>query len=216
MKNFISKYLRKFKYLIRNYDKTFYIFNCLNQNSIFIDIGGNLGRISQYVIDVYSPKIVEIYEPHNALYLNLKYKFKNYTNVNIYDKAISDKDSKNYLYLKTRENNNLNLLEGSSLEKKKKNINKNLFQETRTINIKKILDKYDFIDCIKIDIEGHEYKILDTLIDNKNKIGKLICEFHGSDVDIKKNKNLEFRQSYQKYRDAIKELEKENWLVSWD
>ena len=54
----------------------------------------------------------------------------------------------------------------------------------KLIDINEILDKYEFIDCIKIDIEGHEYAIIESLIQNKHKIGRLVCEFHGTDEDI--------------------------------
>lgn len=216
MYSFFFKIFRKIKYKIRYHYRPYTIFNFLNYKSIFIDIGGNMGTVSQYVLDVCNPKLIEIYEPHNLLYLNIKKKFKNYRNINIYNNAVSNSNSQGFLYLRNKDDKDLSLLAGSSLEKNKKNINKLHSQKIELIHIQEIISKFKYIDCIKIDIEGHEYKILDYLIKNKNKIGKLVCEFHGSDIDIKKNKNIEFRQSYQKYRDVIKELEKENWLVCWD
>ena len=210
------KFIRKIKYFLKNYKRRFYIFDNLNERSIFIDIGGNLGRISQYVNDVFNPKIIEIYEPHNSLYVNLKTVFKGNKNVFIFNKAVSNTDHEGYLYLKTDNSNDLRLLEGSSLEINKKNINKNIFQKTNLINIQNIIDKYEYIDCIKIDIEGHEYKIFDSLVKSKDKIGKLICEFHGTDIDVKKNKNLEFRDSYIKNKDTINKLMRNGWLIPWD
>ena len=56
------------------------------------------------------------------------------------------------------------------------------------ISIREILNKFDFINLIKIDIEGYEYNILPEIIKNKNKIGKVICELHGS--SSRKNKFL--------------------------
>jgi hypothetical protein len=67
------------------------------------------------------------------------------------------------------------------LEKNKNNVDTKKFQIIKTVNIKEILDKHEFIDIIKIDIEGHEYKILNTLLLNVNKIGKIYCELNGSD-----------------------------------
>ena len=82
------KYIRKIKYFLKNYKKSFYVFNDLNDKSIFIDIGGNLGRISQYVYDVFNPRIIEIYEPHYSLYFNLKTKFKGIENILIFNEAV--------------------------------------------------------------------------------------------------------------------------------
>ena len=56
----------------------------------------------------------------------------------------------------------------------------------------------------------------DSLVKSKDKIGKLICEFHGTDIDIKKNKNLEFRDSYIKYKNTITKLMRNGWLIPWD
>ena len=191
------------------------MFNDLNDKSIFIDIGGNLGRVSQYVYDVFNPKIIEIYEPHNSLYSNLKNKFKGIKNVLIFNKAVSNVETEGNLYLKSDNFSDLNLFEGSSLEVDKKNINKNIFQKTHLISIQSIIDKYEYIDCIKIDIEGHEYKILEILFKNKSKIGKVVCEFHGTDQDLKNNKNIEFRKDYEQYRNEIMYHKKNEWLVDW-
>lgn len=210
------KYIRKIKYFLKNYKKRFHIFNNLNDKSIFIDIGGNLGSVSQYVYDVFNPKIIEIYEPHDSLYLNLKYKFKDIKKVLVFNNAVSNVEAEGSLYLKTDSSSDLNLLEGSSLEVGKKNIDKNIFQKTHLISIQSIIDKYDYIDCIKIDIEGHEYKILEILFKNKSKIGKVVCEFHGTDEDINNNKNIEFRKDFELFRDKINYHKNINWLIEWD
>ena len=211
----VFKNIRKLKYLIRNYEKIYYPFNCLNKEAIFIDIGGNVGRVSQYVSDIYNPKIIEIYEPHLSLYNFLKEKFNKNKKVFVYNFAVSNINSEGLLFTKTNKTDDLTLLEGSSLEVKKKNIQRNNSQKVKLININNILEKYNYIDCIKIDIEGHEYKILDSLINNKKKIGKVICEFHGTDDDIIINKNYEFRESFLKYKNVILQLQKEEWLEMW-
>ena len=50
------------------------------------------------------------------------------------------------------------------------------------ISINKILENHQNV-ILKVDIEGDEYKILDQILDNSNKINTLIIEFH----DIHKN-----------------------------
>ncbi len=64
---------------------------------------------------------------------------------------------------------------------KKKNYNE--------ITIPKILKKYNKV-ILKIDIEGDEYKILNDIKKNTNKIICLIIEFHNIDKNIKKIKNF--------------------------
>ena len=43
---------------------------------------------------------------------------------------------------------------------------------------------------LKIDIEGSEYEILDTLISNKDRICGLVIEFHDCDIHLAKIKNF--------------------------
>ena len=136
-------------------------------------------------------------------------------NVLIFNNAVSNIETEGNLYLKTDSSSDLSLLEGSSLEVSKKNIDRNIFQKTHLINIQSIIDKYDYIDCIKIDIEGHEYKILEILFKNKSKIGKVVCEFHGTDEDINNNKNIEFRDDYELFRDKIMYHKNKKWLIDW-
>ncbi len=43
---------------------------------------------------------------------------------------------------------------------------------------------------LKVDIEGSEYRILDTLVDNKNRISGLVIEFHDCDLHLETIKNF--------------------------
>ncbi len=173
----IRKILFKYKSLKRL--KIFEKLN-LNNNSLFIDIGGHEGIFSYFFLDKFDCNI-EIYEPNKKLYKILIKNFKNYKKVKLFNLAVSNKDGKNKLYLhkKSNKNNHFFFDQSSSMEKNKNNIDRKKFQIIKTINIKKILNKHKFIDVIKIDIEGHEYKILDILLLNISKIGKIYCELNG-------------------------------------
>jgi hypothetical protein len=43
---------------------------------------------------------------------------------------------------------------------------------------------------LKIDIESSEYRILDTLVDNQNRISGLVIEFHDCDLHLERIKNF--------------------------
>jgi len=75
--------------------------------------------------------------------------------------------------------NNIHISKKVVLLKKKKN----------EISIKEILDKKKNI-ILKIDIEGDEYKILNTINKEQNKINLLIIEFHNISKNISKIKKF--------------------------
>ena len=54
-----------------------------------------------------------------------------------------------------------------------------------------ILDKLDHKNIfLKIDIEGYEYRLLDTLILNQDRICGLVIEFHDCDIHLEKIKSF--------------------------
>jgi len=57
------------------------------------------------------------------------------------------------------------------------------------ISINKILENHQNV-ILKVDIEGDEYKVLNQILDNSNKINTLIIEFHDVHKNIDKIKNF--------------------------
>ena len=185
----------KILYKLKRYSKL-NAFNKINltNKSIFIDMGGNNGVVSQYIYDKYKC-FIYIYEPHRKCFEILKKKFFNNKKIKIFNCAVSNSSGykKFYFhsYAKSNDYYNLSLSESSSLEKNKKNISINKFELVKCLDIKNILKNFNYIDIIKIDIEGHEYKILPIIFKNIKNIEKIFIEFHGRDgpVNLKKNYN---------------------------
>ena len=174
----------------------------LNKDSLVLDFGANVGEISQFLFDNYKCNI-KSYEPNKYAFEILKKRFLNNNKVNTINKAIDVNDRNQKLYYHKLSNQNpYTYSTGSSLLKKKTNINVKNYQNTKTCSIKKILKQFKTIDLIKIDIEGYEYKILPDIIKNKNKIKMVICELHGNPKKLK-NKFLN-----KKYINFIKKLDK--------
>ena len=71
-------------------------------------------------------------------------------------------------------------IQGATLRPEKNDIDLNKKIEIECVDIKKILDSFDKIDLIKIDIEGSEYSIMPEIIKNRDKIKMIICETHGN------------------------------------
>ena len=199
---FLYKFIQKKKY------KNF-IGLKLDQKSVFLYYVANVGDISQCILDLYDCNIY-CYEPNDYAFKVLKKRFNNYEKVTPINKSVGDKNDKTNLYYhKLHHENPLKCSTGSSLLEQKGNVDKKNYQITEMVSIKEILNQFDYINLIKIDIEGYEYNILPEIIKNKNKIGKVICELHGSSP--RKNKFLN-----NKYLEIIKILndidQKNKWF----
>lgn len=194
------KLIRIFIYRFIHYERYKNFLNLkLDKNSVVLDFGANIGEITQCILDLYNCKIY-CYEPNNYAFKKLKKKFENNKKIILYNKAVGDKNGRaNLYYHKLHDENPIKFSTGSSLLEQKENIEKNYSQNTETVSIKDILNHFDFINLIKIDIEGYEYNILPEIIENRNKIDNVFCELHGSQE--RKNKFLNY-----KYLEIIKIL----------
>lgn len=187
----------------------------LKKNFLLLDIGANKGKVSKYVLDHYKDCFIEAFEPNNYAFKKLIKNLKGYVNVKCYNKGISKDGSNMKLYHHKDDFNKKDLSEASSFLELKENININRFDIVTTISINSLIKKYQYIDLIKIDIEGYEYEIMQDLINNKHKIKYVLCELHGNPKNLsrkgfKKNIFLE-----KKYNDLISLLEKKQLLNTW-
>jgi len=207
---FSFKFLRKnFFYKLERYKKKLQTLDKLNlnSNSIVIDIGGNNGVVSNYLYDKYYCNI-EIYEPNPYCVLILKKIFFYCSKIKVNEAAISNKQNIQKLYYHKLETNfkRMSLSESSTLEKIKSNISNKKFKKVKTLNINSIFKKYKKINFLKIDIEGHEYKILPSIIKNLKKIDLIYCEMHGS------KHRKEFENQYNFWKKKIRHMENKKFF----
>jgi FkbM family methyltransferase len=214
--SYLKKYLKTFKYIrILNYkfNKSYTNFNKLNlnKNSIVIDIGANIGSVTELIEDKYNCYI-DCYEPNEYAFKELENKFKNNKKINCYSNAVTEKDSEEKIYYhENSETNQLKWSTGSSLLKDKSNVNPLNFKIIQTKSIHSVISKFEIIDLIKIDIEGYEYKIIPELIKNKSKIKKVICELHGNPIT---NKNQFLNKDYKELITKLKKLQLyDDWFI---
>ena len=213
---YLKKYLKSFKFIrMVNYkfNKSYTNFNKLNlnKNSIVIDIGANIGSITQLIEDKYDCYI-DCYEPNEHAFKELQKKFKNNKKINCYDNAVTEKNGEEKIYYhENSETNQLKWSTGTSLLKDKSNINPLNFKIIKTKSIQSVIEKFEVIDLIKIDIEGYEYNIIPELIKNKSKIKKVICELHGNPIT---NKNQFLNKDYKELITKLKESQLyDDWFL---
>lgn len=137
----------------------------LDSDSIVVDVGGYKGYFSDRIVALYNPKIV-IFEPVKEYYSYLKKRYKNNNKVQVLNCGLSDKSSKQKIYLSG---------DSSSLFKRSSKTEEVVLKEAANI-----LKKYNTIDLMSINIEGAEYQLLDHLIKTGiiKKINFLQVQFH--------------------------------------
>lgn len=128
----------------------------LNSESIVFDLGGYHGEWSEKIYNLYNCNIY-IFEPITELANNIQEKFKNNNKIKVFNYGLSDENNELFINV-----NN----DGSSFNTTCTNPLK-----CEVKSIIDFLDEYNInkVDLIKINIEGDEYKLLDSLIEN-NKI----------------------------------------------
>ena len=157
--------------------------------NIFLDIGSHMGTYTDFINKIYPNCKSFLFEPQSKIFTKINQKYLKNDNTKVFNLAISDTEKKQNLYL-NRHDLTSTLSEfneqSSYLNFKAKlygtNI-KNMTHETefvQTITLKKFIINYNFnkIDLIKIDTEGHEFKVLKGLEGKIDIVDNILIEFH--------------------------------------
>jgi len=188
----------------------------INSKSIVLDIGANIGDVSEFIFKKYNCNIFS-YEPNIACYNHMKKRFADYKKIKIYNYAISNFSGEGSLYFHrfAKSNNDERYIEGASLRSDKDNIDINKNIKVKIINIKEILNAHEKIDLIKIDIEGSEYQIMPEIIKNRHLIKMVICELHGNPEGKKIGNESKNKKFINEYYELIKTLKNNNLYNNW-
>lgn len=198
-----------FQQNLENFKNSLIVDN-INENSVCIDAGANIGSITE----VFANKGATVYsfEPHPMAYAKLKEKFADNPNVKTINKAVFDKNGYMRLYFhEYHDTDNVFFSQGASLFEGKNDINKDSFVDIE------VIDLVDFIKnlgrdvyVLKMDIEGGEYDILLKLIKEglHQNIKHILVEVHDRRIpEIIETGNL--------VRKLIKEKNIENIDLDW-
>jgi len=158
-------------------DNTHRINYNLNEESLVLDIGGYTGYWTEKIYEKYKCKI-HIYEPVNEYYKKISEKFKQINNIKVYNCGVSNINTQSFII--HNEASSSLFIDGNSKEK----------IELKDINL--IIGDLlvDQIDLIKINIEGSEYDLLESISDyNIYKVKNFQIQFHkiGDNFEEKRN-----------------------------
>jgi FkbM family methyltransferase len=156
-----------------NGDKTHRLNYDLNESSIIFDIGGYEGGWSQDIYDKFNCE-VHIYEPMPDFYNRIKDRFNSNDKIHVYNYAISNFNG---------------VVKMNNDEASSSFFNSDGDVEVISKDINDIIDRE--IDLIKINIEGVEYDLMESITDDKIKmVNNFQIQFHkiGDNTILRRDK----------------------------
>ncbi|XP_033760064.1 uncharacterized protein LOC117342161 [Pecten maximus] len=131
----------------------------LTNQSLILDIGGNVGEDAEYLIQHYNPKNYVVLEPLKLLYRNLVSKFKHRRNVITYNVGLSKKNEVFMLNIEGHDGDATSPFLGKTTDGT---------CSLKVVNTTAFLTKlgvgcYD-VDLVTINCEGCEYDVLESLL----------------------------------------------------
>ena len=134
----------------------------LNSKRTAIDIGANVGLWAKDFCEIFHEVI--LFEPYKLNIECLKKNLENYQNFQIFDCALSNKNSPGELYIHEKGLGANSLVPSDGITK------------TENIQLKK-LDNFQFknVDYIKIDVQFHELEVIEGSIDTLKNNNPVLC-----------------------------------------
>jgi FkbM family methyltransferase len=153
--------------------------------SLIIDIGGNRGDYSKIILNQHPLAEIHIFEPSRKNIDLLKSRFRKYDSVTVVPVALSNFSGHSLLYA-NESGSGL-----SSLTKRRLEHFDVPFDFEEKINIERFEDYWKnelgsrIIDCVKIDVEGHELDVLKGFGQSLTVVKAIQFEFGGCNIDTR-------------------------------
>jgi len=158
----------------------------LDQPRTMVDVGANVGDYSERLMKGYDPKRLILFEPNKLNFQSLLEKFKSKSFVRIENKALSNTEGHGKLY------SNFSGSGLASLTKRDLTEFDITFDEVEDIELIRFEDFWanelstlEYIDFIKIDVEGHEMEVLEGFGPRIHDVHLIQFEFGGCNIDTK-------------------------------
>lgn len=180
---------------------------------IVLDLGANIGNFSQACLNL-GFKVIAV-EPHPQALSYLQSRMKKEKDVQILAAGVSDLPGKCTLYTHPdHENDPLTTSVSASIIGEKFQAEGMSF-DIKLISFDSLFDKNPLFDLVKIDIEGAEMLLVDSIIKNASGIKRLLLETHERFM-IETTDAKEYQSAMLKLESFIESNDlKSCWLTDW-
>lgn len=185
-----------------NGDQTLRLDYDLNEKSVVLDVGGYKGEFAGDIFCKYNATLY-VFEPIESFFKIIQKKFVNNQKVKVYNFGLAGKD----------EQMEISLTDNASSVFLKT-------EDSETIQLKSIVNfikenNIQFVDLIKINIEGGEYELLESLIENNllSIFKNIQVQFHDFLLDDGKERMNNIQEHLAKTHNITYQYEFvwENW-----
>jgi len=195
-----------------SYVKLIPILKNVDESSLIIDCGANVGDISALFLTKKASVIA--FEPDPMAFELLQQRFEGSKNIECINKAVAHRAStaKLYFHAHQQQNGNSAFTVSSSIIQDKVNINTDNSIEIETVDLDRFISNLNKpVDILKMDVEGAEIEILKKMIKNGTykRIGTILVETHETKIPGHKELVAELKATISRLK--IKNI-KLNWI----
>jgi FkbM family methyltransferase len=178
-----------------------------------LDLGANVGNFSQACVNLGFTVIAV--EPHPEALSYLQSRMKNEKSVQILAAGVSDVPGKSTLYTHPDHKNDPLMTSISASIIGEKFQAKGMSFDINLISLDSLFEKTPLFDLVKIDIEGAEMLLVDSIIKNASGIKRLLVETHERFM-IETTEAKEYQAAMFKLESFIEGNNLKNyWLTDW-
>ena len=168
--NYLIPDITSFIYQVKDiYGDKVYDFECKSDKPIIIDCGANVGSSVIYFAHMFPSASIFAFEADLNIYeylvKNINANIDNGCNITHYNKAIWIDETELIFYSEGADGGSLNSNHGKE-------------QKVHTVALSNFLDEFEYVDFLKIDIEGAEVEVLPSCSSQLSKVDKLFVEYH--------------------------------------
>jgi len=183
------------------------------EKSDVLDLGANIGSFNQACVDL--GMSVKSVEPQTIAFKYLHNRTKRFSEVWLYQMAVSDRSGILKLFTHPHQQNDPITASVSATLVIDKFRNHDDHYEVPTVTLDTFFEDGSVYEIVKIDIEGAEMYLVDQLIANSKNIKRLLVETHERFMKESKS-SYEYETQLKKLSDfiAVNKLDKV-WLLDW-